>query len=345
MVTSQLGEDINTRIVQKYKRFHKLGEGTYAVVYLGSVVETGRKVAIKKIKIGSMKSGLDMSAIREVKALRELKHHNVIELLDVYSFKTNLNLVLEYLDTDLEQVIKDKSLDMKPNNLLIDSKGVLKLADFGLARDYGDINCPMTSQTVTRWYRSPELLFGSKYYTGAVDMWAAGCIFAELMLRTPYMAGNSDMNQLDTIFKALGTPTEEEWPGMTKLPDYIKFEKTYPKNDFRALFTGSSQDALSLLESMLVYDPRKRITAKQALAHAYFQNSPLPSLPEKLPKPSKTFSQTDNSANNEAGDADELLDNFGEKKRKIDQVSDNPEDQIGIVGEPLAKRLDFSQNK
>lgn len=144
--------------------------------------------------------------------------------------------------------------------MLIDSAGVLKIADFGLARDYAIPNVPMTSQVVTRWYRPPELLFGARYYTSAVDIWAAGCIFAELMLRTPYLPGDSDMGQLNTIFRALGTPTEEDWPGMTSLPDYMKFQ-TFLKPPLKQLFTAASDEALSLLQSMMHFDPSKRISA------------------------------------------------------------------------------------
>ena len=143
--------------------------------------------------------------------------------------------------------------------MLIDSKGVLKIADFGLARDYGMPNVAMTSQVVTRWYRPPELLFGAKYYTAAVDIWSAGCIFAELMLRTPYLPGDSDMGQLNTIFRALGTPTMEDWPGMTFLPDYMKFP-VYMKPPLKQLFSAATDDALSLLQKMLIFDPSKRIT-------------------------------------------------------------------------------------
>lgn len=101
---------------------------------------------------------------------------------------------------------------MKPNNLLIASDGTLKIADFGLAREYGDPSDRMTTQVVTRWYRPPELFFGARSYSTGVDNWAAGCIFAELMLRVPYMAGESDFEQLRVIFQALGTPTEQDWP-------------------------------------------------------------------------------------------------------------------------------------
>ncbi|KAG1442315.1 hypothetical protein G6F56_011114 [Rhizopus delemar] len=313
-------EDVNT-ITQAYQKDAKVGEGAYAVVYRGTEATTGRTVAIKKIKMGQFKDGLDLTAIREVKYLQELRHPNVIELIDVYSQRTNLNLVLEFLDSDLEQMIKDKSIlfmpadikswmmmmlrgldhchrhfilhrDMKPNNLLISSDGTLKIADFGLARDWGDPSKQMTSQVVTRWYRSPELLFGAKEYSYAVDIWAVGCIFAELMLRTPYVAGESDMDQLTKIFHALGTPTEMDWPGMNSLPDYIQF-KTFPKVPLRQYFTAAGVDALSLLEQMLVFDPNKRWTAEECLGHSYFKNTPLPTPPEKLPKVESSFAAVD----------------------------------------------------
>lgn len=112
---------------------------------------------------------------------------------------------------------------MKPNNLLIASDGHLKLADFGLARDFADPGYKMTCQVITRWYRPPELLFGCRYYSTAVDIWSVGCIFAELMLRIPYLPGESDMDQLKTIFRALGTPTEDDWPACS--PFFLVFQK------------------------------------------------------------------------------------------------------------------------
>ncbi|KAG7443597.1 Pkinase-domain-containing protein [Guyanagaster necrorhizus] len=305
-------ERANVERQKRWVKDQKVGEGTYAVVYRGREASTGRKVAIKKIKVGQFKDGLDMSAVREVKYLRELKHQNVIELLDVFSSKTNLNLVLEFLDSDLEMIIKDRSLvflpadikswmamtfrglefchrnfvlhrDLKPNNLLIASDGQLKIADFGLARDFADPGYKMTCQVITRWYRPPELLFGCRYYGTAVDIWSVGCIFAELMLRTPYLAGESDMDQLKTIFRALGTPTEQDWPGHTKLPDYITVGQ-FPKTPLRDLFTAASPDALNLLSKCLIYEPRRRISAKDALHHQYFFAQPHPSYPSKLPK-------------------------------------------------------------
>ncbi|KAJ3219308.1 TFIIH complex serine/threonine-protein kinase subunit kin28 [Dinochytrium kinnereticum] len=299
---------------EKYTKEKKVGEGTYAVVYKGYDIATKRPVAIKKIKIGQFKDGLDLSAIREVKFLQELRHPNVVELIDVFSHKTNLNLVLEYLDSDLEMIIKNRGVvfsagdvkswmlmtlrgtyhchrsfilhrDLKPNNLLLAKDGSLKLADFGLARDFGDYSKAMTSQVVTRWYRAPELLLGAQRYGYGIDIWAIGCIFAELLLRVPYLAGDSDIGQLQTIFRALGTPTEEEWPGMMDLPDKKNLEfQQYPKTPLKTLFTAAGDDALDLLERMLKYCPSQRITAYDALQHSFFSNLPRPTPPERLPR-------------------------------------------------------------
>ncbi|KAJ7065207.1 kinase-like domain-containing protein [Mycena amicta] len=352
----------NAERQKRWVKDQKIGEGTYAVVYRGAEASTSRKVAIKKIKVGLFKDGLDMSAIREVKYLRELKHQNIIELLDVFSSKTNLNLVLEFLESDLERVIKDRSLvflpadikswmamtfrglefchrnwilhrDLKPNNLLIAADGQLKIADFGLARDFADPGYKMTCQVITRWYRPPELLFGSRYYSTAVDIWSVGCIFAELMLRTPYLAGESDMDQLKTIFRALGSPTEQDWPGHTKLPDYVPIGQ-FVRAPLRDLFTAASVDALNLLTQCLLYEPRKRITAVDALNHAYFFALPYPSHPSKLPKcaPSANAAQPLEEIDGNT------LSGKNSRKRKLTSPSDETKTRSAV-----ARRLDFTK--
>jgi cyclin-dependent kinase 7 len=125
---------------------------------------------------------------------------------------------------------------------------------------------------------------GAKLYSYAVDIWSAACIFAELMLRVPFLAGSRELEQLDLIFKALGTPTEADWPGMSSLPDCIKW-KDYGRTPLRTLFTGASEEGIDLLEKMFTYDPAKRPSAEEALEHPYFVHFPPPSRPEKLPKP------------------------------------------------------------
>ncbi|KAI0693175.1 kinase-like domain-containing protein [Cerioporus squamosus] len=353
-------EKANLERQRRWTKDQKIGEGTYAVVYRGRELATCRKV-------GQFKDGLDMSAIREVKFLRELKHQNVIELLDVFSSKKNLNLVLEFLDTDLELVIKDRSLvflpadikswmamtfrglefchrnfilhrDLKPNNLLIASDGQLKIADFGLARDFADPGYKMTCQVITRWYRPPELLWGCRYYSTAVDIWSVGCIFAELMLRTPYLPGETDMDQLKTIFRALGTPTEEDWPGHTKLPDYVPVGQ-FPRAPLRDLFTAASADCLNLLSKCLIYDPKRRVSAKDALNHPYFFALPYPSHPSKLPKPAKKDSGI--PLEEVDGNTDMSGPGPGVKANPPNKLKRKTSDELG--GRPVARRLDFTK--
>jgi cyclin-dependent kinase 7 len=157
----------------------------------------------------------------------------------------------------------------------------LKLGDFGFARQFGSPNPRYTPQIVTRffnllinnnniirWYRAPELLFGAKQYGSSIDMWSVGCIFAELMLRTPYFAGETDIEQLSKIFAALGTPSEEVWPGVTSLPDYVPFNYC-PPTPFKQLFTAASDDAIDLLSTFLKFNPNSRLTAEQVYFPSY----------------------------------------------------------------------------
>ncbi|XP_019082011.1 cyclin-dependent kinase D-1 isoform X2 [Vitis vinifera] len=174
--------------------------------------------------------------------------------------------------------------DMKPNNLLIGDKGQLKLADFGLARIFGSPDRKFTHQVFARWYRAPELLFGSKQYGPGVDVWAAACIFAELLLRRPFLQGSSDIDQLGKIFAAFGTPKPAQWPDMVYLPDYVEYQFV-PAPPLRSLFPMASDDALDLLSKMFTYDPKTRISVQQALEHRYFTSGPLPTEPAKLPRP------------------------------------------------------------
>jgi len=186
--------------------------------------------------------------------------------------------------------------DLKPNNLLIGSDGVLKLADFGLARTYEDFRTIYTPQVVTRWYRAPELLLGSNHYGFAIDIWALGCIFAELMLRVPYFAAESDIDQLQKIFEALGTPSEADWPGFKILSKGVEF-KSYPKTPFQNLFTAATPNAIDLLSHFLMFNPEKRLLTEEALNHPYFTDLPAPTPPEKLPKPNEN-QKADKNANN-----------------------------------------------
>ncbi|XP_028852177.1 cyclin-dependent kinase 7 [Denticeps clupeoides] len=307
--------DVKSR-AKRYEKLDFLGEGQFATVYKARDKTTDTIVAIKKIKVGhrtEAKDGINRTALREIKLLQELSHPNIIGLLDAFGHKSNISLVFDYMETDLEVIIKDTSLvltpahikayilmtlqgleymhqhwilhrDLKPNNLLLDEKGVLKIADFGLAKAFGSPNRVYTHQVVTRWYRAPELLFGARMYGVGVDMWAVGCILAELLLRLPFLAGDSDLDQLTKIFEALGTPTEETWPGMTSLPDYVSF-KLFPGTPLEHIFSAAGDDLLELLQGLFTYNPCTRITSSEALMARYFSNRPAPSKGPQLPRP------------------------------------------------------------
>lgn len=304
-------------MTKRYRKTEFLGEGQFATVFKAEDTEDDdRIVAVKKIKIGGkseVRDGINRTALREIKLLQELSHPNIIGLRDVLGHKSNISLIFDFMDTDLEVIIRDPSIlltpghikaysimalqgmeylhsnwilhrDLKPNNLLLDKNGVLKITDFGLAKAFGSPNRVLTHQVVTRWYRSPELLFGARLYGTGVDLWAMGCIIAELLLRVPFLPGDTDLGQLTKIFEVCGTPSEDAWPGVTHLPDYVSF-KEMPGIPFREIFSAATDDLLRLLTWCFVLDPSKRCTATQALKLPYFSNSPPPTPGHLLPMP------------------------------------------------------------
>jgi len=242
--------------------------------------------------------GVPSTAIREISILKELQHPNVVNLLDVVNLPNKLYLVFEYLDQDLKKYMDSvttfdpllvksyiKQLlegllychrrrilhrDLKPQNLLIDRKGFLKLADFGLARAVCVPVRPYTHEVITLWYRAPEILLGSQAYSMPVDIWSAGCIFAEMLAKRPLFPGDSEIDELFRIFRTLGTPTEDTWRGCTSLPDFKPNFPKWTKQDLKKVISGVDSLAIDLLELMLVYEPSQRISAKVALQHPYF---------------------------------------------------------------------------
>eukprot|EP00762_Andalucia_godoyi_P005005 ANDGO_01468.mRNA.1 Cell division control protein 2 homolog len=286
--------------LERYRKIEKIGEGTYGVVYKAEDKDTGLIVALKKIRLENEDEGVPSTAIREISLLKELNHPNVVRLLEVVHSDNKLQLVFEFLDQDLKhymdradaasftpmliksymfQILKGLSFchshrilhrDLKPQNMLIDRSGVIKLADFGLARAF---NVPLrtyTHEVVTLWYRAPEVLLGSKHYSTPVDMWSVGCIFAELVTRTPLFPGDSEIDELYRIFRIMGTPTEQVWPGFDALPDRMAAFPSWRQRDLREIVPGLCDEGMDLLIKMLTYDPARRISAKAALDHPYF---------------------------------------------------------------------------
>ncbi|OAA59690.1 cyclin-dependent protein kinase CDC2 [Niveomyces insectorum RCEF 264] len=166
--------------------------------------------------------------------------------------------------------------DLKPQNLLIDKNGNLKLADFGLARAFGVPLRSYTHEVVTLWYRAPEILLGGHQYSTGVDMWSVGCIFAEMATRKPLFPGDSEIDEIFKIFRLLGTPTEDVWPGVMTYPDFKASFPRWVPDAGKPICSGLDALGLELLELMLVYDPACRISAKQACNHPYFSSMTTP---------------------------------------------------------------------
>ncbi|XP_014284991.1 cyclin-dependent kinase 3 [Halyomorpha halys] len=296
--------------MDKYVRLEKIGEGTYGIVYKAKHKETGQIVALKRIKLDAESEGIPSTTLREIGLLRELKHPNIVALLDiVFSEDSNLFMAFEFMLEDLKKFLdgRKKELpkgiiksymhqllsaisychlhlivhrDLKPQNLLLDADGHIKLADFGLARSFGLPLRNYTHEVVTLWYRAPEILLGAKVYTSSVDIWSLACIFVELLTLKPLFPGDSEIDQLFRIFRTIGTPNEAMWPGVTQLPDY---NPMFPKWESQPVEDFVSDDlefcTKDLLGKMITYDPEKRISAKVALNHQYFDNVKLVPLP------------------------------------------------------------------
>ncbi|RMZ86151.1 hypothetical protein DV737_g202, partial [Chaetothyriales sp. CBS 132003] len=316
---------------REYEYICKLGEGTFGEVSKARSKSTGQVVALKKILMHNEKDGFPITALREIKLLKQLDHVNILKLTEMAverpknaSKRTSMFMVTPYMDHDLAGLLENPSVrfteaqikcymqqllagtaylhaskilhrDMKAANLLINNRGILQIADFGLARPYddeapqrgkggGEATREYTTLVVTRWYRPPELLLQLRKYTTAIDMWGVGCVFGEMFQGKPILAGTSDLHQAHIIFDLVGSPTDESMPGWRDLPGVdgnLAFAERAAT--LRAVFKDQPAEAVSLLERLLTLDWRKRINAIDALEHPYFTTPPLPARPGDLP--------------------------------------------------------------
>lgn len=319
-------------MTEAYKPLGKIGEGTFGEVFRAEQLATKKHVALKKILLHSEKEGFPVTALREIRILKLLRHENVIPLVDLAVERGDQSkkergcvyMVTPYMDHDLAGLLGNQSVqlspahikcymlqllegigylhakkflhrDIKAANILVNDQGILKLADFGLARGYegplpnaktaGQGTENLTAMVVTRWYRPPELILGDRKYTTAIDMWGIGCVFGEFFTRKPIFPGASDIDQGAKIFQAVGVPTEETMPGWSVLPgaQNSNIWGTDSTNKLDKLFGRMSKDGLDFLKGLLCLDPTKRLTAIGGKHHAYFKTEPLPCLPSELP--------------------------------------------------------------
>ncbi|MCO5565815.1 hypothetical protein L7F22_019490 [Adiantum nelumboides] len=306
------------RSVNCYERLNQIEEGSYGVVFRARDRSSGEIVALKKLKMDQEKNGFPITSLREIRTLMEAKHENVVRVREIVVGETltQIFIVMDFIEHDLKTLLQTQNMpflaseiktilhqllsatallhrnwiihrDLKTSNLLMNNRGQIKLADFGLARMYGDPPMDeeeMTRLVVTLWYRAPELLLGTQRYDTAIDIWSVGCIFAELINKEPLFCGKNETDQIIKIFKLLGQPSEDIWHGFSKLPNAKNiFGNSHsiaqPFSKLRQTFKYSTENCIDLLQKMLTYDPERRITAEQALQHPYFFESPPPAHP------------------------------------------------------------------
>lgn len=325
---------------ERYEVLRRLGRGAFGEVTLCRDRSRGQLVACKGIPVSSQAEDLPKAIFRELHSLQQCDHENIVRLLSYFPQAGCLHLVFEFCESDLAKLIdrarqSSRELplavvkaalemllaalahlhgrgmihrDVKPSNLLLTSGGSLKLADFGLARIL-DPAGPMSPQVATRWYRAPELLYGSDRYDGKVDVWAAGCILAEMLRLSPLFKGTSDIDQLFRVLQGRGTPTADRWPRAMDLPDFGKL--SFPPMDPRPmedlLPTCADAALRRLAGAMLALDPQDRPSAASALADDAFFAPPAPSEEAAIAAMVRGMREGDEAAAPVGGAAESLL--------------------------------------
>ncbi|KAK8684143.1 hypothetical protein V6N13_040174 [Hibiscus sabdariffa] len=289
---------------ESYDKLDKIGQGTYSNVYKARDKETGKIVALKKVRFDTSEPESVKFMAREIMILQKLDHPNVVKLegLATSRMQYSLYLVFDFMVSDLARIMSQEGRltepqikcymhqllsglkhchergilhrDIKGSNLLIDKHGMLKIADFGLANYFSpNQKNPLTSRVVTLWYRAPELLLGSTDYGVGIDLWSAGCLLAEMFAGRPIMPGRTEVEQLHKIFKLCGTPSEAYWKKL-RLSTTFRPPQSYKPSLVNA-FRNFPQTSLGLLSTLLALDPAYRGSASSALENEFFYTSPL----------------------------------------------------------------------
>ena len=292
--------------MNQYDRLEMIGEGTYSKVYRGRNRTSGHLVALKEIQLNPEEGAL-ATALREIAFMKELRHPNIVRLHEVIHTDRMIVMVFEHLECDLKNFLDGRFMlgkrlssleiksflhqilqglrcchenrilhrDLKPQNILVSPKtGVIKIADFGLARGYGIPVNGFSSEVVTLWYRAPDVLLGSTQYTTSIDMWSVGCMLVELYTGKPFLPGKDNQDQLCWIFRTLGTPTPEIWPHLITsgqaIPDWVRKIPVYQAQSLALQYSFIEPAGLDLLTRFLDYRPHCRISAEEALSHPFF---------------------------------------------------------------------------
>eukprot|EP00428_Durinskia_dybowskii_P020878 CAMPEP_0170207130 /NCGR_PEP_ID=MMETSP0116_2-20130129/3139_1 /TAXON_ID=400756 /ORGANISM="Durinskia baltica, Strain CSIRO CS-38" /LENGTH=449 /DNA_ID=CAMNT_0010457581 /DNA_START=416 /DNA_END=1765 /DNA_ORIENTATION=+ len=310
------------RDVDVFEKKHKVGEGTYGSVFVARDKKSNEIVALKRINTKQEENGFPITALREVKILKALHHANIVNLKEIVTSKEqgelpkDVFMVFEYMEYDLTGILETLEIkltqdhvkswsqqllsgchymhtnkvihrDLKASNLLINRKGELKIADWGLARSWNSEMKRLTNKVITLWYRPPELLLGCVEYTTKIDMWSVGCIIAEMFRRSGFLKGSTEATQLDLIFRTCGHPTEENWPGIQKQCSlWTKFkpsptDKVLPNRLAEALRSNlphpkwMTDEAVKLISKLMEMNPDRRWSALEALDAEYFFENPI----------------------------------------------------------------------
>eukprot|EP00760_Papus_ankaliazontas_P029302 PhM_4_TR4195/c0_g1_i1/m.82627/K08824/CDKL; cyclin-dependent kinase-like len=303
--------------MEMYETLGVIGEGTYGVVVKARHKETQQLVAIKKFKESDDDEQVRKTSLREIRMLKNLRHFNIVNLLEVFRRKQKLYLVFEFIDRTILELLEKKPYgldeaevkkytyqllraadychrsnvihrDIKPENILIGKNGVLKLCDFGFARSLGGAGAKYTDYVATRWYRSPELLVGDTEYSRPVDIWAIGCIFAEIATGMPLFPGESDVDQLHHIIRCFGRLIPRHEQIFKRNPLYSGIELPVPKmlEPLEVRYGGATHSKvwLQFLKSCLRPDPEARETCQGLMDHPYFDKGFRAMMEEEMEK-------------------------------------------------------------